>query len=183
MLFRSSKADFDNAQTNFDTAVAQLKSLEHQVQQQQVELHYYQVSAPMEGIIGDVPVRVGDRVGVTTLLTTVDEPGDLEAYIYVPASRAKDLRLGLPVKLLDETGAVLAQTQITFVSPQVDPDTQTVLAKAVVGNVNTRLRISQQARAQIAWGTHNGPVVTVLAVQRISGENGNHRPEIGRAHV
>jgi RND family efflux transporter MFP subunit len=165
-----SKADFDNAQTNFDTAVAQLKSLEHQVQQQQVELHYYQVSAPMEGIIGDVPVRVGDRVGVTTLLTTVDEPGALEAYIYVPASRAKDLRLGLPVKLLDETGAVLAQTQITFVSPQVDPDTQTVLAKAVVGNANTKLRISQQVRAQIAWGTHNGPVVPVLAVQRISGE-------------
>ena len=82
-----SKADFDNAQTNYETAVAQLKSLEHQVQQQQVELRYYQVSAPMGGIVGDIPVRVGDRVGVTTLLTTVDEPGALEAYIYVPAKQ------------------------------------------------------------------------------------------------
>ena len=36
----------------------------------------------MEGMVGDIPVRVGDRVGVTTLLTTVDEPGALEAYIY-----------------------------------------------------------------------------------------------------
>jgi RND family efflux transporter MFP subunit len=165
-----SKADFDNAQTNYETAVAQLKSLEHQVQQQQVELHYYQVSAPMNGIVGDIPVRVGDRVGVTTLLTTVDEPGALEAYIYVPGSRSKDLRLGLPVKLLDESGAVLAQSEITFISPQVDTDTQTVLAKAAVGNSNTKLRISQQVRAQIAWGTRNGPVVPVLAVQRISGE-------------
>ena len=165
-----SKADFDNAQTNYETAVAQLKSLEHQVQQQQVELRYYQVSAPMEGIVGDIPVRVGDRVGVTTLLTTVDEPGALEAYIYVPASRSKDLRLGLPVKLLDESGAVLTQSEITFVSPQVDTDTQTVLAKAAVGNSNTKLRISQQVRAQVAWGTRNGPVVPVLAVQRISGE-------------
>jgi RND family efflux transporter MFP subunit len=165
-----SKADFDNAQTNYETAVAQLKSLEHQVQQQQVELRYYQVSAPMEGIVGDIPVRVGDRVGVTTLLTTVDEPGALEAYIYVPASRSKDLRLGLPVKLLDETGAVLTQSEITFVSPQVDTDTQTVLAKAAVGNSHTKLRISQQVRAQVAWGTRNGPVVPVLAVQRISGE-------------
>jgi RND family efflux transporter MFP subunit len=124
----------------------------------------------MEGIVGDIPVRVGDRVGVTTLLTTVDEPGALEAYIYVPASRSKDLRLGLPVKLLDESGAVLTQSEITFVSPQVDTDTQTVLAKAAVGNSNTRLRISQQVRAQVAWGTRNGPVVPVLAVQRISGE-------------
>ena len=165
-----SKADFDNAQTNYETAVAQLKSLEHQVQQQQVELRYYQVSAPMGGIVGDIPVRVGDRVGVTTLLTTVDEPGALEAYIYVPASRSKDLRLGLPVKLVDESGTVLAQSEITFVSPQVDTDTQTVLAKAAIVNSNARLRISQQVRAQIAWGTRNGPVVPVLAVQRISGE-------------
>jgi RND family efflux transporter MFP subunit len=165
-----SKADFDNAQTNYETALAQLKSLEHQVQQQQVELHYYQVSAPMNGIVGDIPVRVGDRVGVTTLLTTVDEPGALEAYIYIPGSRTKDLRLGLPVKLLDESGKVLAQSEITFISPQVDTDTQTVLAKAAVGNSNTKLRISQQVRAQIAWGTRNGPVVPVLAVQRISGE-------------
>ena len=165
-----SKADFDNAQTNYETAVAQLKSLEHQVQQQQVELRYYQVSAPMEGIVGDIPVRVGDRVGVTTLLTTVDVPGALEAYIYVPASRSKDLRLGLPVKLLDESGAVLTQSEITFVSPQVDTNTQAVLAKAAIGNSNTKLRISQQVRAQVAWGTRNGPVVPVLAVQRISGE-------------
>jgi RND family efflux transporter MFP subunit len=128
------KQDFDNAQTSYEAAVAQLKSLEHQVQQQNVELHYYRVRAPMDGIVGDIPVRVGDRVTFTTVLTTVDEPGSLEAYIYVPASRAKDLRTGLPVKLMDENGTALADTQVTFVSPQVDSETQTVLAKASIGN-------------------------------------------------
>jgi len=165
-----SKMDFDNAQTNFDSAVAQLKSLEQQVQQQKVELRYYRVSAPMDGIVGDIPVRVGDRVTVSTLLTTVDEPGALEAYVYVPASRAKELRLGLPVKLLDENGAVRAETQVTFISPQVDSDTQTVLAKAAVGNTKGDLRIAQQVRAQITWGNREGPVVPVLAVQRINGQ-------------
>jgi len=165
-----SKMDFDNAQTNYDSAVAQLKSLEQQVQQQKVELRYYRVSAPMDGIVGDIPVRVGDRVTVSTLLTTVDEPGALEAYVYVPASRAKELRLGLPVKLLDESGAVRAETRVTFISPQVDPDTQTVLAKAAVGNTKGDLRIAQQVRAQITWGNREGPVVPVLAVQRINGQ-------------
>jgi len=165
-----SKMDFDNAQTTYDSAVAQLKSLEQQVQQQQVELHYYRVSAPMDGIVGDIPVRVGDRVTVSTLLTTVDEPGALEAYVYVPGSRAKELRLGLPVKLLDESGTVRSETQITFISPQVDPDTQTVLAKAAVGNTKGDLRIAQQVRAQITWGIREGPVVPVLAVQRINGQ-------------
>jgi len=165
-----SKMDFDNAQTNYDSAVAQLRSLEQQVQQQKVELRYYRVSAPMDGIVGDIPVRVGDRVTVSTLLTTVDEPGALEAYLYVPASRAKELRLGLPVKLLDESGAVRAEAQVTFISPQVDSDTQTVLAKAAVGNAKGDLRIAQQVRTRITWGIREGPLVPVLAVQRINGQ-------------
>jgi RND family efflux transporter MFP subunit len=164
------KSDLDNAQTNYDTAVAQLKSLEHQVEQQKVELRYYKVSSPMDGIVGDIPVRVGDRVVVSTLLTTVDEPGALEAYLYIPAARAKDLRLGLPVKLLDETGNLRTETQITFISPQVDPDTQTVLAKAAVPNPKANLRIAQQVRAQVVWGNASGPVVPVLAVTRINGQ-------------
>lgn len=164
------RQDFDNAQTSYDAAVAQLKSLEHQVQEQSVELHYYRVSAPMDGIVGDIPVRVGDRVTFSTVLTTVDEPGALEAYIYVPASRARDLRLGLPVKLLDENGGTLSETQITFVSPQVDSDTQTVLTKAIIANRNNSFRIAQQVRAQITWRTQEGLTIPVLAVQRINGE-------------
>jgi RND family efflux transporter MFP subunit len=164
------KSDLDNAQTNYDTAVAQLKSLEHQVEQQKVELRYYKVSAPMDGIVGDIPVRTGDRVIVSTLLTTVDEPGALEAYLYIPAARAKDLRLGLPVKLLDEAGNLRTATQITFISPQVDPDTQTVLAKAAVPNPKANLRIAQQVRAQVVWGSASGPVAPVLAVTRINGQ-------------
>ena len=164
------KSDLDNAQTNYDTAVAQLKSLEHQVEQQKVELRYYRVSAPMDGVVGDIPVRVGDRVIVSTLLTTVDEPGALEAYLYIPAARAKDLRLGLPVKLLDEAGNVRTATQITFISPQVDPDTQTVLAKAAVPNPKANLRIAQQVRAQVVWGNASGPVAPVLGVTRINGQ-------------
>ena len=164
------KTDLDNAQTTYDTALAQLKSLEQQVQQQTVELHYYRVSAPMDGIVGDIPVHVGDRVTVGTLLTMVDEPGALEAYIYVPAARAKELRLGLPVKLLDEAGNLRSESQITFISPQVDSDTQTVLAKAAVPNTKANLKIAQQVRAQVIWGNAPGPVVPVLAVTRINGQ-------------
>jgi RND family efflux transporter MFP subunit len=166
----TSKQDFDNAQSNYDAIAAQVKALEQQVEQQKVELHYYKVSAPADGIVGDIPVHVGDRVTVTTLLTTVDLPGALEAYIYVPADRAKDLRLGLPVRLLGENGEAVSETRITFVSPQVETDTQTVLAKAAVENPKAKLRIAQQVRAQVTWGSHDGPVVPVLAVLRINGQ-------------
>lgn len=163
------KQELDNAQTAYDSAVSQLKSLSDLVNQQSVELKYYKVSAPMDGIVGDIPVRVGDRVIVSTLLTTVDQPGALEAYIYVPADRGRALHMGLPVQLLDESGNVATNSTITFISPQVDTETQTVLAKATVENPGAKLRISQQTRARVVWGTHEGPVVPVLAVQRING--------------
>src|SRR5437867_2622721 len=165
-----SKHEFDNVQTSYDAAQAQLKALDEQVKQQKVELHYYSVASPMAGIVGDIPVRMGDRVTVSTMLTTINEPGALEAYIYVPAERAKNLKTGLPVRVLDTTGNPVSEARITFVSPQVETDTQTVLAKATIENSQSRLRIAQQIRAQITWGVHEGPVIPVLAVLRINGQ-------------
>jgi RND family efflux transporter MFP subunit len=164
------KADFDTAQANYDASVAQLKALEEQVNTQRAELKYYLVAAPMDGIVGDVPVRAGDRVQVTTLLTTVDEPGALEAYIYVPVDRSRSLHVALPVKLTDPSGALLANTTITFVSSQVDPDTQTVLAKAAVPNAQNKLRVSQQVRAQVTWGQRQGAAIPFLSLNRINGQ-------------
>jgi RND family efflux transporter MFP subunit len=165
-----SKQEMDNAQTGYDAAVAQLRALDEQVKQQKVELHYYSVTSARDGIVGDIPVHVGDRVSVATLLTTIDEPGALEAYIYVPAERTKNLKPGLPVRLLDTAGNSISETRISFVSPQVETETQTVLAKATVENPQRKLRIAQQVRAQITWGVHEGPVIPVLAVLRINGQ-------------
>src|SRR4029077_17959974 len=102
-------------------------------------------------------------------LTTVDELGPLEAYIYVPADRARNLKLGLPVHLVDEAGNKVADTRISFLSPQVDTETQTVLAKALLENPRG-LRVSEQVRAQVVWSTHEGTVIPIVGVNRIRGE-------------
>jgi multidrug efflux pump subunit AcrA (membrane-fusion protein) len=72
--------------------------------------------------------------------------------------------------LLGDNGAVLTESQITFVSPQVDPETQTVLAKAAIGGSKANFRIAQQVRTQILWGSRKGQVIPVLAVERINGQ-------------
>jgi len=164
------KQDLDQSKTNYDAAEKQLESLQAQETGQQVELKYYSVIAPTNGIIGDVPVRVGDRVTNTTLLTTVDEPGNLEAYISVPIEDAGRVKMGLPVEFVDPTGNVTATTHVDFISPQTDPPTQSVLVKATVQNPNDLLRTAQFARARIVWGTSEGPVIPVLAVSRINGQ-------------
>ena len=165
-----SKQELDQAKSNLDTAQAQLHSLDAQVNEQQVQLHYYRVVAPRAGMVGDVPVRVGDRVVTTTQLTTVDRAGSLEAYIYVPIERAGDLKMNLPVEIVDGSGKLLASSRITFLSPQVDTSTQTVLAKAQIANANDSLRTAQFIRARIVWGSQQKPVVPVVAVSRIGGQ-------------
>jgi RND family efflux transporter MFP subunit len=164
-----SKQDLDQARATLDAAQAQLHSLDAQVSEQQVQLHYYRVVAPRAGIVGDVPVRVGDRVLTTTTLTTVDRPGSLEAYIYVPIEKASQLKMNLPVEIVDGSGNSLATSRITFISPQVDTSTQTVLAKAQIANSNDSLRTAQFIRARVVWGRQEKPVVPVVAVSRIGG--------------
>jgi RND family efflux transporter MFP subunit len=100
----------------------------------------------------------------------VDQPGPLEVYISVPVERSKDLKMGQKVELLGTEGKVLADTRIDFISPEVDNNTQSILAKATVKNSADTLRTSQFARARIIWGVHEGPVIPVLAVQRINGQ-------------
>ncbi len=164
-----SKQDLDQARATLDQAQAQLHSLDAQVSEQQVQLHYYKVVAPRAGIVGDVPVRVGDRVVTTTMLTTVDRPGSLESYIYIPIEKSPQLKMDLPVQIVDGSGNLLATSRVTFISPQVDNSTQTVLAKATIANSNDSLRTAQFIRARVVWGSQEKPMVPVVAVSRIGG--------------
>ena len=101
-----SKQDLDQAQSTYDAADADVKSLDAQIHQQEVQLKYYSVLAPVDGIVGDIPVHVGDRVTNTTMLTTIDERSGLEVYLPIPSDRAKELKIGAPVQILDASGNV-----------------------------------------------------------------------------
>jgi RND family efflux transporter MFP subunit len=166
-----SRQDLDQAKSALDAAKAQLNSLSAQLQEQQVELHYYKVISPRGGIVGDIPVRIGDQVTTTTWLTTVDTAGGLEAYIYVPVERAAELKMGLPVEIVDANGKEITGSRISFISPEVDNTTQSVLVKAPIADSNREaLRNAQFIRARIVWGSEKHTLVPVLAVSRIGGQ-------------
>ena len=165
-----SKQDLDQYKASMDAAQTQLDAAGAQVSEQQVQLHYYKVLALRSGIVGDIPVHVGDRVTTSTQLTTIDQPGSLEAYVYVPIEHSGQLRMNLPVQIVDGEGKVLADSRISFISPQVDNTTQTVLVKARIANGNDALRQSQFVRARVVFGTHQNPEVPILAVSRLAGQ-------------
>ena len=166
-----SKQELEQAETGLRTAEANLRALQAQVQQQQVQLRYYTVTAPTSGVIGDVPVRVGNQVTTSTVLTTIDQNETLEVYVSVPIERARDLRNGLPMALLSSDGQQrLATSVVNFVSPHVDDQTQSLLVKGAVRNPDGSLRASQFVRARIVWNTTPGLTIPVTAVSRIGGQ-------------
>ncbi|MEI6669586.1 MAG: efflux RND transporter periplasmic adaptor subunit [Acidobacteriota bacterium] len=165
----SSQQELDQAQANYDAALAQLSSLRARLDQERVTLKYYGVHAPAAGTVGDIPIRVGMHVTSDTVLTTIDLNQALEVYVPVPVDRSRDLKLGLPIQLLDTQGAPLASATVTFISPRVDDQTQSILVKARLAG-DGRLRSSQLVRARIVWRQVDALAIPLLSVVRINGQ-------------
>ena len=80
----TSKQSYDQAVQAYENSKADWDASKAARVTQQRELAYYNLTAPFAGIVGDIPVHLGDYVSPQTVLTTVDENAELEAYIYIP---------------------------------------------------------------------------------------------------
>jgi len=165
----ASQMDADRAANALKAAEAQLRTVQEQIRTARTDLGYYRVTAPTAGIVGDIPVREGDRVTKATKLTSIDANVGLEVYLNVPVQQASKLRVGLPVRIVDDAGQTIAEEKINFVSPSVDERTQTVLVKTPVSVPGT-LRTDQYVRSYVIWTTEPGLTVPVTSVTRINGQ-------------
>jgi len=171
----TSRDAYDQAQQSFGNTKADYESAVELRKTQEEQLAYYTIRSPFDGVVGDIPVHVGDFASPmnspATVLTTVDEYKDMEAYIYVPTERAAQVRQGLAVELTDNTGKLLEKTNIDFLSPQVDSNLQGILVKAPVHATPEVLRNAQMIKARVIWSTTPMAVVPVLAVTRQGGQS------------
>ena len=166
--FDQEQQAYQNAKADYESAVASRKT-------QEQLLDYYTIRAPFDGVVGDIPMHVGDFVAPMnsppSILTTVDENRDLEAYIYIPTERAGEVKMGLDVDLVDNSGNLLEKSKIDFISPEVDSTLQGILVKAPVHSGSETLRSAQIVKARIIWSTKPMAVVPVLAVTRQGGQS------------
>ncbi len=165
----TSQQEYEQATAQLAASEAQLKAIDEQIKQQRAELAYYRVVAPAAGVIGDVPVRQGDRVTKATMLTTIDANTGLELYLNIPVQQAPQLRVGLPVRILSDTGEVVATEAVSFISPSVDDSNQTVLVKAQISAKAGQFRTEQFVRSQVVFSTAPGLRVPVVSALRING--------------
>ena len=103
--------------------------------EERVRLNYYTINAPFSGLIGDIPVKVGDFVTSATELYTIADNSTLLIQINVPVEQATKLRMGMPVQLIDNQGKPTQTGQISFIAPNINPQTQSIGLSAIIAMV------------------------------------------------
>jgi len=162
--------ELDRARASFYGARADLNAAGAHARANEAHLDRYRIVAPIDGVVGDIAVRLGDHITPTTNLTTIDDNRTLEARISVPIEQAHRLRLGMKVELMTEAGAVPA-AEVAFISSKVNEETQSLLVKALVDNRKQSLRAEQLVRAAIVWGQRPAIVIPAAAVQPQGGQS------------
>jgi len=164
------------AEENVRAAAASLREAESQIARAQADrnvaaenLQDRQVISPIAGVVGNIPVKVGDLVTPSTTLTSIVQNSTLDLNIAVPIERSRQLRVGLPVEMLDEQGQPALRGRISFVSPEVSSGEQSVLAKASFTNDGS-LRDGQLVRTRVIWSSQPGLLVPTAAITRIAGQ-------------
>ncbi|MEH2243805.1 efflux RND transporter periplasmic adaptor subunit [Nostoc sp.] len=153
-------------------AQANVRSAQASTAASQVNLNFKRVVAPITGVVGYFPVKVGDYVNTGQTITTLTQNDSLDLNLSVPSNRLNQLRNGLPVELIDPTTQQLIGTgAINSISPSVSSDQQSILSKARFGNSQGRLRDGQYVKARVIWNRQPGILIPTVAISRVAGQS------------
>lgn len=158
------KEEIAQARSQVSEAAAQVRTTE-------VKLQDTQIVAPITGIVGNIPAKIGDFLSKGDTLTTVTQNQTLDVQLSIPLERGPELRLGQRVEGTDNQGNVLGTGRISFISPQVNTNSQSILAKASFDNSQGQLRDGQFVRAKVIWNSRPGVLIPTTAVVPVAGQN------------
>lgn len=165
------KAQILAQEANIKSADRRLAETRAAINQQRAQLNFYTVNAPFRGVVGDMVAKIGDTVSTTSPLTTVTQNEVLEVQVAVPVENAPRLKLGMDMQILDNQNQLLSTGKVSFIAPDINQQTQSILVKAVFTNENNQLRVNQFVRARLIWESRPGVFVPTAAISRLGGQD------------
>lgn len=186
------KRDLDQGQRDVDVAKARINTINQRIKAAEANINQAQatfqqvntavaianedlketkITAPKAGRIGDLSIKQGDYLEKGDTIATITQNGSLSLNFFVPIEQAPNLQVSLPVELIDyRTLETIGTGQVSFISPEVDFSSQTILAKASFENQGDRLVTGQLVKAKVIWSQEAGVSVPVTAISRLGGE-------------
>ena len=127
----------------------------------------YSLNAPITGTVMQRPAVIGLHATASTSLATIADNSVMWIYCDVPETEAWRIAPGQHVTISSGENE-LAHSTLDWVSPEVDPRTRTVTARARVRNPDGRLRANQFVQATIeTTATPAAVSVPREAIQRV----------------
>ena len=133
-------------------------------------LVYNTIKAPIEGVVGSFnQKKVGDTVNLGEPITTLTDNEIFYLNIGIPTEYRSQVKLGLPVKIINGDGSDGVTGKITFISPVVDQSSQTILTKVTFENDGS-LRDREYVQVKVIWQENPGLLVPTRAVSTLGGQ-------------
>ena len=160
----------EQALANVDSQKASVARAEAELGSISQNLNHNTIRAPIDGIIGSFDEKkVGDTVSVGQQMTTLTDNQVFDLNIAIPTEYRSRLKLGLPVKIINNDSSDGITGKITFISPVVDQSTQAIQTKVTFQNDGS-LRDREYVRVQVIWQEQPGLLVPTRAVSIVGGQ-------------
>jgi HlyD family secretion protein len=139
------------------------------------QLSYSEIKSPIDGVVTDRPLYVGDLATANQPLLTVMNVSKLIAKGHIPQSEATQLKVGNPAQLKVPGLNDPIEGKVTLVSPALDPGSTTIEVWVEAKKPNPALRpgITVQV-AMTAKTVKDAVVVPAAAVYKNPEGNGNY---------
>ena len=140
-------------QQDYDQAFTNLKVLQSKIEQLKVTIAKTNIRAPFSGYLGIVNVYPGAYVSPGTSLAQLTDNSKLKIDFAVPEKHANTLKTGDAVQYQVESNEKTHTAHIVAHESRLDPNTRTLLVRAVGDNANHELLPGQSARLTIRLNT------------------------------
>jgi membrane fusion protein (multidrug efflux system) len=146
------------ATTNVDTARAEATNASSQVVKLTAILEQKALEAPFDGVIGIPQVDVGEYVIPGTIYATLQNLDTMRVDFSVPEQQIRLVKIGMPVSVSSEVGAIELSGEVIGIDPKIDSNTRLVNIRAVVENPNGEFNPGQYLRVRVELPEEEGIV-------------------------
>jgi membrane fusion protein, multidrug efflux system len=140
---------------DFDKIQYDMEALEATYNLAKLELDYTQIRAPIDGVISERYVKIGNTIDVGDPVFRVTSLDPLVAYLHVPEREYRSIAEGQPAGIeIDALPGQTVQAAVTRVSPIVDPATGTFKITIEISDPERRIKPGMFGRIGIVYDKH-----------------------------